>query len=387
MPLMSDNIYRDDIDELIKFLQQDPIPRLTNGPKIWEFEKKWCEWLGCKYSIMTNSGASANELTFLALKYLRGDEGEVIVPPLTWISDVSSVYYSGYKPVFCDINVNNLSFNMDKLKALINKNTKAIFITHVLGLNALTDELLDLCEKHNITLIEDCCESYGATFKGKKIGTYGYASNFSFYFAHHMTTIEGGMITTDDYEFYQVCRALRSHGMAREMVDGEMKDKFALDNPHLSKDFIFLMPSHNFRPTEINAVLGLNQIKKLDDNNEKRIENYEYFMSKLDKEKYWTELDTEGQCNYAFIVILRYDYIDKVEKLESLLSEKGIEFRRGLSGGGNQLLQPYVEDYFDIDHSEFPNVNYIHKYSWYIGNHPTLEKEKIDYLLDILNNI
>jgi CDP-6-deoxy-D-xylo-4-hexulose-3-dehydrase len=207
--------------------------------------------------------------------------------------------------VFCDINLKNLSFDIDKLKQIITPNTKAIFLTHVLGINGLTDELLQICKDNNILLIEDVCESHGATFKGKKAGSIGFASNFSFYFAHHMSTIEGGMICTNDEYFYQICRALRSHGMVREMTDEKFKQQIINENPDLNKDFIFLHPAHNFRSTEINAVLGLSQIKKLDNNNSKRISNFKHFIENLDSSKYITNIETEGQCNYAFIIILK----------------------------------------------------------------------------------
>ncbi len=385
-PLMDDNITKNDINELISFLDQKEIPKLTNGPKVFEFEKKWSEWLGVKYSLMLNSGASANELTLLALKHLYGD-GEVIIPPLTWISDISAVLFCGMKPVFCDINLKNLSFDINKLKSLINSNTKAIFLTHVLGINGLTDELLDICKKNNILLIEDVCESHGATFKGNKVGSIGLASNFSFYFAHHMSTIEGGMICTNDETFYQICRALRSHGMVREMTDVNLKNKIISDNPDLNKDFIFLRPSHNFRSTEINAVLGLSQIKNLDNNNKIRQSNFNHFITNLDSKKYHTNLEIDGQCNYAFIVILKEASFEKRNSVETVLSEKGIEFRRGLSGGGNQLRQPFIKENFNIKMDDFENVEHIHNFSWYIGNYPSLTKEKIDNLLNILNTI
>jgi len=296
LPLMEDNIDKEDINSLINFLSQTPIPKLTNGPKVVEFENAWGQWLVTKYNLMVNSGASANELTILALNELYED-GEVILPPLTWISDVSSVIFSKFNPVFCDINLKNLSFDLEKLKKLITPKTRAIFLTHVLGINGLTDELLNICKENNIHLIEDVCESHGTTFKGKKVGTYGFVSNFSFYFAHHMSTIEGGMICTDNERFYQICRALRSHGMIREMTNESMRNEIINKNPDLNKDFIFLRPSHNFRSTELNAVLGLSQLKKLDSNNKKRIDNYNYFMSKLNPSKYITNLELEGQCN------------------------------------------------------------------------------------------
>jgi CDP-6-deoxy-D-xylo-4-hexulose-3-dehydrase len=386
LPLMDDNIDKEDINSLINFLNQDQIPKLTNGPKVIEFENKWGEWLGTKYNLMVNSGASANELTMLALNYIHG-KGEIIVPPLTWISDISSVIFSGFKPVFCDINLKNLSFDINKLKQIITTDTKAIFLTHVLGINGLTDELLQICNDNNILLIEDVCESHGATFKEKKAGSIGFASNFSFYFAHHMSTIEGGIICTNDEYFYQICRALRSHGMVREMTDEKFKQQIIDENPDLNKDFIFLNPAHNFRSTEINAVLGLSQIKKLDNNNSKRINNFEYFIEHLDSSKYITDIEIEGQCNYAFIIILKESSFEIRDKIESTLKENKIEFRRGLSGGGNQLRQPYFKENYNINYDDFKNTDHIHHFSWYVGNYPTLKKEKIDTLINILNNI
>jgi len=386
LPLMEDNIDREDVNSLVNFLNQTPIPKLTNGPKVVEFENAWGQWLGTKYNLMVNSGASANELTILALNELYED-GEVILPPLTWISDVSSVIFSEFTPVFCDINLKNLSFDLEKLKKLITPKTRAIFLTHVLGINGLTDELLNICKDNNIHLIEDVCESHGTTFNGKKVGSYGFVSNFSFYFAHHMSTIEGGMICTNDERFYQICRALRSHGMIREMTNESMRNEIINKHPDLNKDFIFLRPSHNFRSTELNAVLGLSQLKKLDKNNKNRIENYNYFMNKLDSSKYITDLELEGQCNYAFTVILKDPSYATRINVELRLKESGIEFRRGMSGGGNQLRQPYIKKHFNINYDDFKVVDHVHNFSWYIGNYPGLQRDKIDSLLNVLNKI
>ncbi len=386
LPLMEENIDREDVNSLVNFLNQTPIPKLTNGPKVVEFENAWGQWLGTKYNLMVNSGASANELTILALNELYED-GEVILPPLTWISDVSSVIFSEFTPIFCDINLKNLSFDLEKLKKLITSKTRAIFLTHVLGINGLTDEILNICKEKNIHLIEDVCESHGTTFKGKKVGSYGFVSNFSFYFAHHMSTIEGGMICTDDERFYQICRALRSHGMIREMTNESMRNEIINKHPDLNKDFIFIRPSHNFRSTELNAVLGLSQLKKLDKNNKNRIDNYNYFMNKLDSSKYITDLELEGQCNYAFTVILKDPSYAIRLNVELSLKEAGIEFRRGMSGGGNQLRQPYIKKHFNINYDDFKVVDHVHNFSWYIGNYPGLQREKIDTLLNVLNKI
>ena len=383
IPLMNDNIDKEDINSVIDFLSQDRIPKLTNGPKVEEFENAWGNWLGSKYNLFVNSGASANELTMLAIAHIIG-ECEIIVPPLTWISDISSVLFAGHKLVFVDINFENLSFDIEKLQKAITPQTKAIFLTHVLGINGLTEEILELCDKYSILLIEDVCESHGTTFQGSKVGNFGFASNFSFYFAHHMSTIEGGMISTNNWEFYQICRALRSHGMTREMTSDTMKISIAMDNPDLNPDFIFLRPAHNFRSTEINAVIGLSQLPKLDFKNKERINNFNYFMSKLDKEKFYTNINIDGNCNYAFIVILKNSDFSDRNELEKKLRNNGIEFRRGLSGGGNQMRQPFFKTIYN-DFSDFKNIEHIHNFSWYIGNYPNLSREKIDFLLETLN--
>lgn len=388
---MSNNISRDDVNEVIKFLEQDPIPQLTNGPKIREFEDAWSKWLGVKYSLFVNSGSSANQITMLGLKYKLQKEGinggEIIVPPLTWVSDISAIIQNGFTPVFVDINLKTLSFETENLKRAISSRTRAIFVTHVLGLNGLTEEVISICNSNGIYLIEDVCESHGATYKNQKLGSYGFASNFSFYFAHHMSTIEGGMVCTNDEEFYQYLRAFRSHGMAREITDNNLKEKIINENPELNKDFIFLAPAYNFRGTEINAILGLNQLKKLDENNIKRANNFKYFIDSLDSTKYLVDFNLEGQSSYSFIVVLRNQSFEFRNKVEEELTQNGIEFRRGLSGGGSQLKQPYLKNLISINNEDFPNIEHVHHFGWYIGNYPDLEIEKIDFLVDVLNAV
>jgi CDP-6-deoxy-D-xylo-4-hexulose-3-dehydrase len=386
---MSDNITRDDINILVSFLQQDPIPQLTNGPKVREFESKWSEWVGVKYSIMVNSGSSANILTLLCLKELHKNskKREIIVPPLCWVSDVAAILHAGFIPVFCDINLTNLSYDINKLKNVITENTLGIISVSILGLNCYTDEFLKLVTDNELVLIGDHCESYGATYNGKKLGSLPeeFVSNYSFFFAHLASTIEGGMISTNDHSLYQLLRANRSHGMAREMTDNVLKQSIINNNPQLNKDFIFISPSYNFRSTELNAVIGLNQLKRIDSNVTLRSDNYKLFLEHIDSNKYITDLNIEGHANYAFMVILKEKDIVKRDFIEKTLLENGIEFRRGLSGGGSQLQQPYLIGKEYISNGEFPNMEHIHTYSWYIGNYPDLEKEKILQFVNILN--
>jgi CDP-6-deoxy-D-xylo-4-hexulose-3-dehydrase len=385
-PLMTNNVEREDLDILIDYLKQDD-PKLTHGPKVREFEETWSRWLGVKYSVMLNSGSSANDLTMLALKYLEG-EGEVIVPPLTWVSDISSVIRAGFKPVFVDIEMNSLAIDTKKLKEKITSNTKAIFLTHVLGLNGLNHELIEIAKEHKIPIIEDVCESHGATFNDQKCGSIGWASNFSFYYAHHMTTIEGGIVSTNDEKLFELIRMLRSHGLVREINNHDLRKTEQQNSPDLNPEFIFKYAAHNMRPTELQGLLGLSQLKRLDSNNAKRTNNFKYFLENLDSSKYHTDLRLEGSSNYALIVISKSVDKDVSKKIAFELGNNGIEFRRGLSGGGNQLRQPYLKEFADkIDLSHFPNAEHIHFNSWYIGNYPNLSKSRIDTLLKILNNI
>ena len=385
-PLMVNNVNRSDLDLLIEYLKQDN-PRLTHGPSVAAFEEAWSEWLGVKHSVMLNSGASANDLTMLALREMFG-AGEVIVPPLTWVSDIASVIHAGHKPIFVDIDPYSLAMEPRKILDAITPKTKAVFLTHVLGFDGLTDELISELERQNVKLIEDVCESHGATHNGIKLGTFGWASNFSFYFAHHMTTIEGGMISTNDADLHDLSRMLRSHGMVRESSRQATKNRYAEKYPDLNPDFIFRAASYNMRPTELNGILGINQVKRLDNNVQKRAKNFEKFLSILDSNVFRVDLKTEGNSNYAFTLILVEPNFEIRDRLEKLLTNSGIEFRRGLSGGGNQLRQPYLRNMPGIPKpEEMVEAEHIHNFAWYIGNYPDLDEEKIDWLGELLKSL
>jgi CDP-6-deoxy-D-xylo-4-hexulose-3-dehydrase len=384
-PLMEDNITKEDLDILIAFLKK--MPRLTQSSNVLAFEKEWSDWLGVRFSVFVNSGASANLISMAALKHLYGT-GEIIVPPLTWVSDIASVIQNGFEPVFVDINPKNLCMDDAQIISKLNDKTRAVFLTHVQGFNGLTERLLRSLKERDIPLIEDVCESHGATFKGKKLGAFGLISNFSFYFAHHMSTIEGGMVCTDDEMIYETMRMLRSHGMVREAIDVDIKEKYVHENPDLSPDFIFAYPAYNVRNTEIGAVLGRSQLSRLDKNNEKRRENFKQFIKNLDSKKYRTDFDLEGSCNYAFNLVLKKADLKFRDILETALKEAGVEFRRGSSGGGNQLRQPYLKGIIpDGEWKKYPEIEHIHFFGYYIGNYPTLQNQKILDLCHLLNSL
>ncbi len=385
-PLMSNNLSRSDLDAVINLLQQND-PKLTNGPAVKQFEEEWSDWLGVKYSVMLNSGASANDLTMLALRESKGS-GEVIVPALTWVSDIASVINAGHTPIFVDINPKTLGMDTDLILKSVTSKTKAVFLTHVLGFDALSDELISGLEKRGVALIEDVCESHGTKHNDQKVGTFGWASNFSFYYAHHMTTIEGGMISTNDIKLYEMLRIMRSHGMLREASLKQTKEFYSEEYPDLNPDFIFLYATHNMRSTEINATLGLSQLKNLDINITSRQNNFDKFLKSIEGGVFRTDFKVEGNSNYAFTLIMKYPDFALRDQIENLLKFKGIEFRRGLAGGGNQLRQPYLKNLKGIPLPDsLPNVDFIHNFSWYIGNYPNIDSRIYAELKDLVESI
>ena len=385
-PLMQSNFTKSDIIAATKILRKKNII-LTQSKQVQEFEKKWSKWLGVKYTVFVNSGSSANFLTMAALKLLYG-KGEIVVPTLTWVSDIVSVIQNNFKPVFVDINPKNLCMSESQIIKKVNNKTLAVFMTHVQGFNGLSNKLISFLKKRKILLIEDVCESHGATFNNKKLGTFGKISNFSFYYAHHMSTIEGGAVCTNDKSVYEVVRILRSHGMVRESDNAKFEKKMMKKYPKLSPKFIFLFPGYNFRNNEIGAAIGINQLKLLNKNNVKRRKNFNLFLKLIDRSKYRTDFDVKGSCNYAFPVILKTKNIKRRNKFEKTLLRQKIEFRRGNAGGGNQLRQPYLKEFAKkINFKNFSEVDHIHSFGYYIGNYPSLTKNKVRKICKILNSI
>ena len=386
---MNNNYTKQDMTAVRNLLKNRNII-LTQSKKVEEFEKKWSKWLKVKYSTFVNSGSSANYISISLLKVVNKNKtkNEIIVPSLTWVSDVNSVIMNGFKPVFVDINLSNLSMNTKEVLKKINNKTLAVFITHAQGFNGLNDELINKLKQKKIHLIEDVCESHGAKFKNKKLGTYGLISNFSFYYAHHMTTIEGGMICTNNKKIYELSKILRSHGMVREAKNKKYEKKLINKYKDLSPQFIFLYSTLNFRNNEIAATFGINQLKNLDKNNQLRTKNFLFFLKNLDPKKYWINYDLHGSCNYAFPIILKTKNLKKRDYFEKQLFKNNIEFRRGNAGGGNQLRQPYLKDIIKLKNfKEFKNVELVHFFGYYIGNYPELKREKILKITQILNNI
>ena len=379
-PLMKDAIIDSDREEMIEFIKTTN--KFTNGPKVREFEKAWCEWLGVDYSLYVSSGSTANFLLVAAIIEKHGlKKGDkVIVPAMTWVTNVGPIIQLGLEPIFCDVDPHNFCFDIKHMEYLKEKHgdeIRLIFISHLFGLAGDFDEYKRIFP--NSIMIEDVCESHGSKYKGRKTGTLGEGSTFSFYFGHHMTTIEGGFVCTNDEELYEIMRAKRSHGLAREMSP-EQFEKAKKQYPDIHPQFLFITDGYNFRNMEINAVLGLSQLKRLDENNETRNKNFSKFLSIIEKyDNLSVNFNIEGSCAYCMIFLCKT--ADMRIELEEHLSSNGVETRPLCSG--NLLNQPFLKDY-ELDIQWDNNIDVLDRNGFFIGNnHMIAESEflKLESLL------
>ena len=383
-PLMSNNILPKDKKVLVNFINRSN--KFTNGPKVKEFEKKWSKWLGIKYSTFVNSGSSANLISTHILKELNNGKKEIILPAFTWSSDVVSVINAGFKPIFVDINFENLSLNENIIKKKINKNTLAIFLTHAMGYMGLSKKLLNLIKKKKIYLIEDVCESHGARLGAKKAGTFGLISNFSFYYGHHMTTIEGGMISTNSKEIDRLAKMKRGHGLLRDSQDKNFIKKNVKKNKDLNNDFIFSTEGFNLRNTELAAVLGIEQLKRLNNSIKQRNKNHILYLKLLRGDIFFKNFNLKGSSNYGLHLILKKPNSNLFKEVLNILNKNSIEYRLGSLG--NQLRQPYLKKFKNTKYiNSLKNTEHMHFFSVYFGNNQFLNKNKIIKLCEDLNSL
>ena len=355
--------------------------RFTQFEQVKLFEKRWSEWQGCKYSVFVNSGSSADLLMMDATKELFRifDNAEVIVPSLTWITNITSVIQAKLNPVFVDINLHDLSFNYIDIERNITNKTKFILVTHVMGMSANMEILRYIADKYNLIILEDCCESHGAVYDGNKVGNFGLASTFSFYWGHHMTTIEGGMICTNDEELYDLLLLKRSHGLAREL-DKSKHDGLKIEHPDIAFNFLFLTYGYNFRNTELHAVIGLSQLKNLDRYIDIRNKNHDEFMrviSGLGDRLY--PLKTKGISSFCLPFIFKN--VEDRHEYMLYLEQCGIETRPII--GGNLLRQPCFS-YNNNSPYLYPNAEIVHQCGFYIGNNQFVDSDRLNLLKHIL---
>ena len=368
-PLIENPYRKSDINEALKVLKSR---RLTIGPVTDKFQNSFTKKLGSNFSLMVNSGSSANLLALQCLinpyrkKRLKpGDE--VLIPSLCWSTSLWPIIQSGLKPKFVDIDLDSLNINLNDLKKKISKKTKAILIVHVLGNCVDMSELMRIVKKHNLILIEDTCESLGTKYKNKYLGTFGDFSSFSFYSSHQISSGEGGMICCKNNDDHEIIKSLRAHGWSRGLKN---EKKIAAANKHLDSRFIFYNSGFNLRSTDIAASIGLNQFKDIDQFIKKRSINRDkilkIFKKKIKMMKYLSFIDANNHVKASWfgIPILlskkinRNKFLKKIEKL-------GVETRPIISG--NFLKQPSIKKYKLNTKSNFKNSDIVNNHGFFIG--------------------
>lgn len=360
--------------------------RYTMSKKTKELEEKFSKYFNIKYAVMVNSGSSANLIAIASLVYSKrlkpGDE--VIVPAVSWSTTYFPLQQFNLRIKFVDIDLKTLNINLTELKNAITDKTKAIFAVNLLGNPNNFREILDLCEKHNLILIEDNCESMGAKYKGRYTGTFGIIGTFSTYYSHHISTVEGGFAVTNDDELYHYMLAIRSHGWTRNLP----KDSkiYVKNSDEFYELFNFIVPGFNLRPLEFEAAVGIEQLKKLSNFIENRRKNAEFFVKEIKKLKnFTTQEEVEFSSCFGFPIILVNKLKGKRDLVVKQMKEKNIEVRPIVSGN---FVRNKVIEYMNYEiFKDLKNSDYVHDNGFFIGNHSKEEIEKLKYILNILKNI
>ena len=378
--LVKDTIDNKDIDRVIDWLKT--YPRLTKGPVTLEFEEKFSDWLGTKYSVFVNSGSSANLLVLSALQqgeYLKNNK--IVVPSTAWSTDLAPVIQLGLKPLLCDSNMEDLSVDLEHLeKIFVEESPSALLFVSVLGLVPDMDKIVELCTKYDVILLEDTCEAMGCEYKGRKLGTYGLASTFSTFFGHHISTIEGGIISTNDKDFYELLLSIRSHGWDRDLSkETQVKLQKEWNITKFNSLYTFYYSGFNMRATELQAYIGLTQVDKLRNWGKRREENF-HLYNKLIKNDYW-KVKSRSDClesNFAYPIIH-----PKRDEIVEILTVNDVEVRPMICGSmGTQPF--YVKEFGEL---KLPNVTIIDEYGFYVPNNPKLTNEEVFFISDLINEI
>jgi CDP-6-deoxy-D-xylo-4-hexulose-3-dehydrase len=378
--LVNDTINKDDIKSLIEWLSQDEIPRLTKGNLTIELEKKWADKIGTKYSVYVNSGSSSILLSLTAFLYSKKIKNKkIIVPSLSWATDVSSPMLLGMEPIMCDCNLHDLSCDLEHLEKLfIEHNPSSFILVSPLGLVPDMDKILELCQKYDVVLFEDVCESMGSKYNGKFLGSFGLASFFSMYFGHHLSTIEGGFINTNDEDFYHLLLMMRSHGWDRDLPEWKQKElrlKYSVDD--FTSLYNFYVPGFNLRATDLQAFIGLRAIDKLDDYSKKRNENFiQYFNSIKNNELQIHNTNDNFISNFAFPIVNK-----NKNKIVEELQKNNIEVRPLIAGDMSKKPM-WFEEY---GHQSLPNCELVNNHGFYIPNHQDLTCNEINFICEIIN--
>ena len=360
----------------------------TMGKKVAEFEKDFAKFVGSKYAVMTSSGSTANLIATAALFYTknpklkRGDE--VIVPAVSWSTTYYPLYQYGLKLKFVDIDLETLNYDLEALSNAISDKTKMIMVVNLLGNPNDFDAINELIKNRNIILLEDNCESMGAEYKGKQAGTFGVMGTFSTFFSHHMATMEGGFVVTDNEELYHILLCLRAHGWTRNLPkENKVANK---SDDWFSESFRFVLPGYNVRPVEMSGAIGIEQLKKLPTFLKHRRENAKLFFQYFNNHPDFIMQKEIGSSSwFGFSLIIRPESKLKRSDIIKILEKNNIEYRPIVTG---DFTQNEVMKYFDYEiFRDLKNAKILHKNGFFVGNHQEDISEQINLLEKVLDNM
>lgn len=381
-----------DADDILNMIGELLTGKFTMGEQVNNFERKFAEYIGVKHAVMVNSGSSANLIALSVLtnhkcnnRLVPGDE--VLVPALCWSTSVFPIIQCGLTPTFVDVNPLTLNIDLDDLKKKITNKTKAIMLVHVLGNSTNMRALIEIVKQHNLILIEDTCESLGSKYDDKYLGSFGAIGTYSFYYSHHITTMEGGMVVCDDDDYYELMKCLRAHGWTRSLKD---KDKIQSQYPDLDPRFTFVNLGYNVRPMEIQASMGIGQLEKLQTKNNNRKTNYKNIKNKIENDLRNTFLSFPNESDNTdiawFGITLFLEENIRLSDYLNYLTENGVENRPIITG--NIIRQPIIQDlYPKLNPIDFPGAEKCHFSGLFIGlSSSPMPASSIEELVNILLN-
>jgi CDP-6-deoxy-D-xylo-4-hexulose-3-dehydrase len=379
--LAEDTIDQSDLQDLIEWLQTNPW--LTMGPLTIEFERQWAEWLGARHAVFVNSGSSANLLMYYgALCAGRLRNRKIVVPAVSWATTVAPALQLGFEPVMCDADWRTFGLDMSHLERLLEVHEPAaVILVHVLGVPVDMEPLLRLKERYDFLLMEDSCAATGSRYDGRPVGTFGELSSFSFYFGHHLSTIEGGMVCANDEELHDVLLHVRSHGWPKDVAkDKEARQAEKRGVLDFNRRFTFYYPGFNVRSTDLNARLGLAQLKKADHVVARRAENHRIYQSRfLSAEGFHCQVNPRATISSISFAALAAS-LEHRDRIGGALEAHRIETRP--LGGGNMSRQPFWTDRYGAQ--PFRVADQIHERSFMLPNHPRLRPEDVHAICDVV---
>lgn len=358
----------------------------TMGKKVAEFEKAFANFVGSRFALMTSSGSTANLIATAALFYTKSPKlkkgDEVIVPAVSWATTYYPLYQYGLRLKFVDIDLQTLNYDLNALKEAISEQTKMIMLVNLLGNPNDFDKIKELVKNKDIILFEDNCESMGATYKGKQAGTFGIVGTFSTFYSHHMATMEGGFVVTDDEELYHILLCLRAHGWTRNLPKNNLLVEKSDDD--FSESFRFILPGYNVRPIEMSGAIGIEQLKKLPEFLKWRRENAKLFCEIFaDSEDFIIQKELGQSSWFGFSLIIKEDSKLERKELLSRLKQNGIDYRPICTG---DFTQNEVIRYFDYEiFKELKNARYLHQNGFFVGNHQVSIEKELRLLATVLN--